>query len=170
VTALSQGFNATTQTLARVSGGTGIDTLQLADGVTLDLTAIANTGFGLDVNGSGGSRIQSIEVIDMETDTAANTLNLRLSDVLDMSGMNVFNSSNTSLVSGTALDAAVAKHQVAIYGDAADSLNLGAATGWSSTGNVVSYNGHNLVVYNNTNTAVQLLIDQAMVDAGRVLM
>ena len=170
VTALSQGFNATTQTLARVSGGTGIDTLQLADGVTLDLTAIANTGYGLDVNGSGGSRIQSIEVIDMETDTAANTLNLRLSDVLDMSGMNVFNSSNTSLVSGTALDAAVAKHQVAIYGDAADSLNLGAATGWSSTGNVVSYNGHNLVVYNNTNTAVQLLIDQAMVDAGRVLM
>jgi len=170
VTALLQGFNATTQTLARASGGAGIDTLQLADGVTLDLTAIANTGYGLDVNGSGGSRIQSIEVIDMETDTAANTLNLRLSDVLDMSGMNVFNSSNTSLVSGAALDATVAKHQVAIYGDAADSLNLGAATGWSPTGNVVTYNGHNLVVYNNTNTAVQLLIDQAMVDAGRVLM
>ena len=147
-----------------------LEHLQLADGVTLDLTAIPNTGYGLDVNGSGGSRIQSIEVIDMETDTAANTLNLRLSDVLDMSGMNVFNSSNTSLVSGTALDATVAKHQVAIYGDAVDSLNLGAATGWSPTGNVVRYNGHNLVVYNNTNTAVQLLIDQAMVDAGRVLM
>jgi FG-GAP repeat len=169
VTALSQGFNATTQTLARVSGGTGIDTLRLADGVTLDLTAIANTGYGLDVNGSGGSRIQSIEVIDMKTDTAANTTHLRLSDVLDMSGMNLFNSGNTALVSGTALAASVAKHQVAIYGDALDTLNLGPANGWSNSGNVVSYNGHNLVVYNNTNTTVQLLIDQAMVDAGRVM-
>jgi DNA-binding transcriptional regulator of glucitol operon len=92
-----------------------------------------------------------------------------LSDVLDMSGMNLFNSGNTALVSGTALAASVAKHQVAIYGDALDTLNLGPANGWSNSGNVVSYNGHNLVVYNNTNTTVQLLIDQAMVDAGRVM-
>jgi DNA-binding transcriptional regulator of glucitol operon len=67
------------------------------------------------------------------------------------------------------LAASVAKHQVAIYGDALDTLNLGPANGWSNSGNVVSYNGHNLVVYNNTNTTVQLLIDQAMVDAGRVM-
>ncbi len=169
LTALSQGYNATTQTLARVNGGTGMDTLQLSDGGTLDLTAIANTGYGLDINGSTGSRIQSIEIIDMKTDTAANTLNMRLSDVLDMSGMNLFNSSNTAPIGGTALDATVAKHQVAIYGEALDTLNLGAGTGWSNSGTVVSYDGHNLAVYNNTNTMVQLLIEQAMVTANQVV-
>jgi hypothetical protein len=77
-----------------------------------------------------------------------------------MSGMNLFNSGNTTAVSGTALASSIAKHQTVVYGDALDTINLGA--GWTVSGTVVSYNGHNLAVYNSNTSAAQVLVETEM--------
>jgi hypothetical protein len=101
--------------------------------------------------------------LDLATDTAANTLKLRLSDVLDMSGMNIFNSSNTTLVSGNALGAQVGKHQVMVMGDTLDTANIGLAASWTHSGTVVSYLGANYAVYDAKNSvAAQLLVQTQM--------
>jgi hypothetical protein len=152
--------------LARVDGGAGIDTIRLTGGANLDLTLVANVG---GASPDGLSRINSIEHIDMRTDTAANGLTIQLKDVIDMSGMNLFNSSTTTAVSGTALAATVAKHQVAVFGDALDTVHIGSLSAWTNSGTVVSYAGHNLEVYNSSTSAAQLLIEQAMVNANHVV-
>jgi hypothetical protein len=154
---------------AYIDGGLGFDTLRLSGGANLDLTAVSNVGaMGLEEN----SRIESIERIDMATDSAANTTTIRINDVIDMSGMNLFNSGTPglTLVSGNSLASLVQKHQVMITGGANDAVNMNLASDWSSSGTVVSYNNHNYVVYNATNNvAAQLLIDQLIVNAGQVI-
>jgi hypothetical protein len=157
--------NTVASVKANVDGGEGLDTIQLMGGASLDLTAISNVGAGV---GESLSRISSIERIDMAADTGANTTTIRLNDVIDMSGMNLFHTGTSGLgaVSGTALGATVQKHQVMITGDASDTANIGLSN-WSNTGTVVSYENHNYVVYNASNgAAAQLLIDQAMVNAA----
>jgi VCBS repeat-containing protein len=165
VTALQNKFGAggNVTLLSNVDGGTGVDAIRLTDGVSLDLTLVSNVG---GATPDGTSRINSIERIDLATDTGANTIKLKLKDVIDMSGDNVFNSTNTTAVSGTAIGATVAKHQVMITGDASDTANITAAD-WTQSTTVVGFEGHNYVVFNaNNGVAAQLLIDQAMVNAS----
>ena len=79
--------------------------------------------------------------------------------MLDLSGGNLFNS-------GTSASATSVK-QLAVLGDAQDTLHIG--TGWTNSGTLVNYNGHDLVVYNSHTSAAQLLIEQTMVHANHVV-
>ena len=77
--------------LARVDGGSGIDTLVLyGAGITLNLNAVSNAGGGM-----SGSRIESIERIDL-TGSGDNQLKLGLQDVIDLTGMNLINSGSAA--------------------------------------------------------------------------
>ena len=126
--------------LSRADGGTGFDTIQLSDGANLDLTQIANVGGATPDN---LSRINSMEAIDLKTDTAANTLTLAAQDVVDMAGMNLIHTTTLSAdgrmwtnVTGTALGSSVAMHQLVVTGDSNDSVNFSAGGVWANAGTV----------------------------------
>lgn len=130
---------SSSQSVMRVDGGTGLDTLRLdGTGITLDLTAITHAD------------LASTEAIDI-TGSGNNTLRLSLRDVIELGSSNAFN------VNPSATDTRV---QLMITGDNGDAVQLTDLGGWSSSG-TFSYAGETYNVYNNGNA--QLLIDQNMV-------
>jgi Ca2+-binding RTX toxin-like protein len=139
--------------VARVDGGTGLDTVRLSEGTNLSLGAISN------------GRITSIERIDMATDALGNSVDLKLSDLLDMTGNNVFNSTG----GWTGLAASVTKHQLAITGTAVDKVNTGGDLNnvalWSVSPSGASYAGVTYDVYNSQTSNAQLLIQQGVIVA-----
>jgi Ca2+-binding RTX toxin-like protein len=158
---LQSSYSAVDGQLARIDGGAGFDAIRLTGGASLDLTKIANQAAGASEN---GSRISSIEKIDMATDAAANVLTLSVKDVLAMAGMNVCNSGN----GWTDLGAAVARHQVVIDGGANDRVALTDKAAWFSAGTAVA-NGHAYDVYNHGTSAAQLLVDHTLAASHPVL-
>ncbi|MBP6277020.1 MAG: FG-GAP repeat protein [Limnohabitans sp.] len=146
---------------ASVSGGGGFDTIRLSGGAALNLTTISNAGaMGLEEN----SRIESIERIDLATDTAANTLTLTAKDVNDTTGFNLIRTGTASAdgntwtnVSGTALSATTKFHQMVVTGAANDVVNLSTETGWANAG-TVNNGTSNYTVWQNTAKSSQVLV------------
>ncbi|PUE05953.1 hypothetical protein B9Z51_17015 [Limnohabitans sp. T6-5] len=148
--------------LARVIGGTGYDTLALSAGASLNLQSVSNAD---GASPDGMSRIESIERIDLASDTAANTLGLSAQDVVDMAGFNSIHTGTLSAdgktwtnVSGTALADSTRYHQLVVEGDAADVLNLQLGTGlWTNTG-TVNDGTHDYTVYQNEGMRSQVIV------------
>ncbi|WP_367184885.1 calcium-binding protein, partial [Limnohabitans sp. Rim8] len=165
ITALQNKFGAggndSQRQLARLMGGTGIDTLQIAPGGgNIDFTQISNVGAGTP---DGLSRIDSIEVIDLATDTAANTLTLAANDVIDMAGFNSFNTGNGwSNVTSTALSPTVQRHQLVVKGGALDTLVLSAGNGFWANAGTVSNSGFTYTVYQNAASNSQVLVQNGV--------
>lgn len=159
IAALGQGYDAAAGRIARIDGGTGYDTLRVAEGANLDLTGIGNT---LDY-----SRIESIERIDLATDTAANVLTLTATDVVAMGiDFNLHNNANGwtdgTYNLGSGVDSANAEHrrQLVVEATSADTLSLlsTATSLWSNAGTVF-LGSKSYTVYNNSGVAAQILAD-----------
>jgi hypothetical protein len=160
---------ATGQTAkAGVNGGGGFDTIQLSGAANLNLTTISNAGaMGLEEN----SRIESIERIDLATDTAANTLTLTAKDVNDMAEFNSIHLGGTTAtnadgrvwtnVTGTALSATTKFHQLVVDGSASDVVNFTSEAGWTNAG-IVNNGTSNYTVWQNTAKNAQILVQSGV--------
>jgi hypothetical protein len=90
----------------------------------------------------------SLRTIDL-SGSGANSITLTLADVL-----------HTATTNGV--------HQLTLTGDANDTIHLNLAD-WTHTGTTVTEGAHTYAVYNaSTSLTEQLLIDQAMINAGHV--
>ena len=160
--------NATGQTAkAMVSGGGGFDTLRLTGSANLNLTTISNSGgMGLEEN----SRINSIERINLGTDTTANTLSLAVNDVNDMAGFNQIHTGTASAdgniwnnVTGSALSNITKYHQLVVDGTNSDNLVFSPDKGYWFNAGTVSNGSSNYDVYQNLGTNSQVLVQSGVV-------
>ena len=144
--------------LSRIDGGTGIDSIVLSGaGLAFDLTAMVNQGAG----GVGStSRIESIERIDL-TGSGDNALTLATRDVLDMAGMNLFNSGN----GWSGLGAAVSRHQLVVDRNAGDALTLADGASWNYAGTAVNA-GNTYNAFNHATAMAQVLVAKDIADVN----
>ncbi|MCS8296328.1 Ig-like domain-containing protein [Pseudomonas aeruginosa] len=165
LTQLAAGFNTAAGIngrLARVDGGSGIDTLAFGkDVTTVDLTTISNAGLGTIQTGVGLSRIANVERIDLQGSNKAK-LTLELKDVMDMNaGLSTFNKQNFS--SGLD-DSAIKRHQLVIDGSSENSVEVRNSSEWLTVKAATVYSGgHGYDVYNSVgDNKGQLLIEQTV--------
>ncbi|MEM9359135.1 MAG: choice-of-anchor C family protein, partial [Pseudomonadota bacterium] len=135
-----------------VQGFDGVDTLRLDGGLDLDLTGLSNL------------RVQSIEAIDLQAASGANTLTLDVYDVFDLSDTVNTDLSNALGSQLPGLNISTTENLV-ISGGSGDKVNLVAAAAdgsWQDTGSTVNVGGENHAVYNYANTAGEVLATVAI--------
>jgi hypothetical protein len=126
---------------ARVDGGSSVDTIKVS--TDLNLTTIANQG----KDAIGFSRLESIEIIDL-TDSNNQALTLKLNDVVDMTGFNVF--------------ATTGRHQLLVKGGTGDSVDLADATGttgWTQSG-TLSFESATYNTWNHNTSLATVYVQQ----------
>jgi len=144
--------------------------------LNLNLSLVSNTSAG---NIEGSSRINSIERIDLLTNTGANELTIRVADVLDMAGSNWANLSalnsqgaggwNKTTYSSTGINSTLMNyHQVAVTGSGDDKVST---TGWTlnTTGDVMDSAGIYYSVYTATSGAPAMLLVQTDIQRSSTL-
>ncbi|OYU30014.1 MAG: hypothetical protein CFE39_15715 [Comamonadaceae bacterium PBBC2] len=143
----------------RINAGSGVDTLKLAAGTSLDLTALTKT--------QTVSPIQEVEVFQLQ---GRSSLTFNANDVLSLGTTNLTGFNFSSTTGGTSTSSA-GKVQMVIKGTATDQVNmealatdgLGSNTGtlggtWDAKGQVtiggVTYN-----VFDHSTTQAQVLVN-----------
>jgi len=136
-----------------INGGPGIDTLMIAAGTTLDLTALTNN-----------QTVKSIEQVEIFSLQGTSTLTLSANDVLSLGQTNAFttNGKVQFMINGTASD------HVSLQNLLSDGVGGNASLSgmWSKDASQVTVNSVAYNVYTHSTTGAQVLVQAAIPDAN----
>jgi hypothetical protein len=171
ITVTSTGLQATLAAGGNIHGGSGVDTLKLAAGTTLNLDTLTRN-----------QTVQSIQQVEVSQLQGGSTLSLTANDVLSLGGANATTMSDftfTSTSGGTGSANSTGKVQFVVNATATDTVNLakltadgvtingvpgntGLAGDWTDMG-TTAIGGVTYKVYNHSTTEAQVLVANAVV-------